>query len=812
MAKLVLLASATCFWANPSLAQDAAGPDGIAAPQNTDNPGDIIVTARRTDERLQDVPISITVLSQQIVNDRNITNTADLGTYTPSLSTNSRFGSESASFAIRGFTQEPRTAPSVGVYFADVVAPRASAANPGGNGAGYGSMFDLQNIQVLRGPQGTLFGRNTTGGAILLVPNKPTDRFEGYVEGTLGNFNARRLQAVLNVPISDTLRVRAGMDWNKRDGYLNNRSGIGVPDYEDVNYIALRLSVVADLSDDLENYTIGTFSQSDTNGAALKAMACNRASASANAVRACEQIDRQNALGYGFWDVENNTPNPMQKTRQWQIINTTTWQASDNLTVKNIASYGQYKVNNTISVFGDNFFVNGQTLSAGGLFSPAPTGNVNDQATFTEELQFQGNFADGTLTWQAGAYLEVSKPLTFSSSYAQLNLVCTDVQKLQCANAPGSVGSVNNANLKDSFNSKGFYAQATYKLTDQLSLTGGIRYTIDVAREHVEYLSYKFPSANTPVMTCHNLLRFDSDPAPNVYAPLPVANQADCGLDFETKSSRPTWLIDLDYKPNDDLLLYVKWARGYRAGNINPINLGLETWKPEKVDTYEGGLKATFGGGLSGNFNIAGFYNDFRDQQLSAILIPQVSGLGGASVIINAGKSRMWGIEIDSSISPIEGLRFDLGYAYLNTKLENFAPPPTPSIYLPPIASAKVGDDLSYSPRNRVTLTGSYTLPLDKNIGRITVSATYAYTDAYFSLARGSTPLAQNNPTNLVNLNVNWKSVLGSPADLSFFMTNVTNDKNWVASAGGYAFLGLDTAVLAPPRMFGFRLRYNLGQ
>src|SRR5690606_38159470 len=117
-----------------------------------------------------------------------------------------------ASFAIRGFVQDFQTAPSVGVYFADVVAPRASSTTPSGNGVGVGHLFDLQNVQVLKGPQGTLFGRNTTGGAVLLVPNKPTGELEGYVEGSLGNHDMWRLQGVLNLPLADTFKVRFDVD------------------------------------------------------------------------------------------------------------------------------------------------------------------------------------------------------------------------------------------------------------------------------------------------------------------------------------------------------------------------------------------------------------------------------------------------------------------------------------------------------------------------------------------------------------------------------------------------------------------------
>src|SRR5262249_48706794 len=147
------------------------------------------VTARRVEERVQDVPISISVYTPDQLQKRNVSNLADLARYTPSLAVNSRYGPERGSFVIRGFAQDLNTNPSVGTYFADVIAPRLNANITSGNGVGSGALFDLQNIQVLKGPQGTLFGRNTTGGAILIVPQKPTRDFGGYVEGTVGNYD-----------------------------------------------------------------------------------------------------------------------------------------------------------------------------------------------------------------------------------------------------------------------------------------------------------------------------------------------------------------------------------------------------------------------------------------------------------------------------------------------------------------------------------------------------------------------------------------------------------------------------------------------
>ena len=213
----------------PAVAQ--VSPAGGAPPPSAsaqEQLNEVIVTARRVEERLQDVPISMTVFSQQQLNNNNVVEAQDLASITPSLSVDNNFGGENTTFSLRGFTQDIGTQPTVGVYFADVVAPRGAASeNPIGDGAGPGSFFDLQNVQVLKGPQGTLFGRNTTGGAILLVPQKPTSEQAGYAEVSYGNFNMWRVQAVENLPLSDTARFRVGVDRMDRNGYTNNDTGIG---------------------------------------------------------------------------------------------------------------------------------------------------------------------------------------------------------------------------------------------------------------------------------------------------------------------------------------------------------------------------------------------------------------------------------------------------------------------------------------------------------------------------------------------------------------------------------------------------------
>jgi iron complex outermembrane receptor protein len=772
--------------------------------------GDIIVTARRTEERLQDVPISITVFNQEQLSQRNVVLASDLATYTPSLSVNQRYGPEKASFAIRGFNQDIGTSPSVGVYFADVVAPRAAGGTVSGNNAGAGSFMDLQNVQVLKGPQGTLFGRNTTGGAVLLVPQKPTDRLEGYVEGSAGNFDMWRAQGVLNVPLAETFKVRVAVDRNKRDGFMRNRSGIGPDRYNDLNYFAGRLSIVGELTPNLENYTIATYSNSFTNGHASHIAVCERDPASRTggqiltAQAACDQIDRQAARGEGFLDVDINKPDPFVKIRQWQVINTTTWQATDTLTIKNIASYSEYRERSSYSLYGDNFTVTAPFPTAGAPFryidvnAPA-AGNSAAQSTFTEELQFQGNTPGGRLNWQAGAYIERSRPIGFSNMFTGILLYCTDISQLECAN-PMGVGFISDSATRHEFDSTGFYAQGTYKLTDTLSVTGGLRYTIDKTTGIGES-SRIFPT--TGLRICDDTLRFGT---------APVSGRSECHNEITQKSEKPTWLIDLDYKPNDNILLYAKYARGYRQGGVSMTNIGVETWGPEKVDAYEIGAKTTFSGAVRGYFNVAGFYNDFQDQQVFGGLVAKPGGPIGGAAIVNAGKSRIQGIEVDASATVFDGLRFDLGYTYLDTEVKELVPielpPESPFLRIEP--SSRTGGPLTLAPKHRVTLGASYTLPLPDSVGEVSLGAIYVHTAK--QLANEVSPIGVMPATDLLNLNVDWADAFGSPVDLAFFVTNVTNEIYPVNVGGSYASAGFDGYYMAPPRMWGFRLRYSFGE
>lgn len=823
----------------------------------------IVVTARRVEENLQDVPISITVFDQEQLTKRNITAANDLATYTPSLSSNERFGQEKSSFAIRGFNQEGETDPTVGVYFAEVVGVRAAGGTTSGSTVGAGAFMDLENVQVLKGPQGTLFGRNTTGGAVLLVPRKPTADFEGYIEGSAGNYDMHRIQGALNIPLAETFKVRLAADHMKRDGYLRNRSGIGPDAYNDRNYLGLRASVVADLTPDLENYIIVQYTKSDTNGFANRLVGCNRDTYDAiiagapsitnttglHSSAACEQVIRQEARGDSLLDVEVGAEDAYLELTQWQIINKTTWQATDELTIKNTMSYGQFYERTRFQLYSDNFFV---SPFIGNLFGfiPLTGGTPYDyvqldtpdgrdtaaQETFVEELQLQYGSADGRFNGVLGGYLEFARPLGSSTNQTAIFLNCDNpTEPATCVNPFPGIGNLTVSSQKKSFDNHGVFAQGTFKLSDKFALTAGARYTWDKIFGVDQSIRRIGAGFNT--ITCRNT---------QLPVTPPITDASQCSNSFTVKSQEPTWLVNLDFTPTEDLLLYAKYARGYRQGTLTFLNPGLETSsRPEKLDSYELGLKASFFGPVRGYLNVAAFYNDLSDQQVRARTTSSADPrAAGGNPIVNAGKSVVKGVEVDASITLFDSLNLTLGYAYLDTEVKEVPARATPgdgtplgelltgTVFDSLTPLAVVGERLPYTPKHKLTLTATYTIPVPETWGDLSVGATFIYvgdqlTDPAFftnpavndintSATGGFIPVrdtvAARLPSyKLLNLNLDLERIGGSPFDLSLFATNVTNEIYAVSTGGAFEAAGIVDAGIAPPRMYGLRIRYNFG-
>jgi iron complex outermembrane receptor protein len=443
----------------------------------------------------------------------------------------------------------------------------------------------------------------------------------------------------------------------------------------------------------------------------------------------------------------------------------------------------------------------------------APGGEFAQQRTVTDEIRVAGKVFGDKLDYQGGVYFEESTPLGPAGAISATFSHCSSYAPVLCNNPLGAA-SVARTNVQNKYRNVGVYFQGVYALTDQLKLTGGIRYTWDRVKNSNTQINYAIPIGS-------------GFSAPTGYScTLFVGTLPDCTVARQAHFHAPTWTLGLDYRANENLLLYGKYSRGYRSGNINvALPPQLSFVQPEKVDSYEVGFKKSFGGSIRGTFNVSAFYNDFRNQILR-INFNRISANTAIAAATNAGKSRIYGLEVESSISPFDGFVVDANYAYLNGKIKKIIFPELPAgSDLAPVGGFLPGDPLVFTPKNKFTLTGTYTLPLDDSLGRVAVGATVAYTDNQLSNAVYRLNAAGQFCTvvvagckvtgpsilpsyTLLNLNLDWTSIGGHPIDLSLFANNVTG-KKYLTYSQVFFTTGFNSRQLGAPRTYGARLKYH---
>ena len=824
-----IMISASSFVAAQA-AVEAASDNGNTPKKRASMLEEVTVTAQRREESAQDVAISITVFNQEQISNANMTNSNDLATYTPSMTTNTRFGPENASFSIRGFTQELRTTASVGVYFAEVVSPRGQTSQTSGDGAGPGTLFDLANVQVLKGPQGTLFGRNTTGGAVLLTPEKPSHEYGGYIEGSLGDSNAERVQGVLNIPVNDKFAMRMGFDSSERDGHLNNITKIGADKLGDVNYTAGRISFLWDITDKVNNYTLFQAVNSETKGYTSRLFACNNAPSEFFTIAisiftgpGCQQqLADQEANGQdGYYDIVSTVPEPITAIKERRFINTTTWIINDDLTFKNIFSYSHLITENGSDIFGTRFpevttallgpitdllpiqliptqISDPNREFAVGVSLPHPDYPVTSQETWVEELQLQGVNLNERLVWQAGLYYETSLPDGPSGNISAGTISC-DMSTLQgdpsnynCFDISGGLlGSVIQNDFRTEYENKAIYAQGSYDLLDSLTLTTGLRYTWDDTEAKGKKIRYPYLGTiqQAPIIQLTN----------------------------PTQSSKaPTGMIELQYRPFDETMVYAKYIRGYRQGSVNPAaDPGVDVFDQEKVDTYEIGAKTSFGGPIPGRFNIAVFDNELTNQQLQTGYISNTSAQTIA--IFNAGKSEIKGFEAELTLLLSDGLTANVSYSRLDTELleqdtDNAAKIGAAAGQFGEFSATPIadqGDELPFAPDESYVASLMYNLPTPISWGTMDLGVTYVYTGEQRAGASSTSPFSMLDAFELWNMNFTWMAMFGSNFDLSVYGTNLTDEEYETYVSATYSVLGFESRMSGLPRQYGARLRYS---
>jgi len=724
-------------------ARTAAG----AASKTNEGSGlqEIIVTARHERENLQVVPISVTAIRGEDIRRKNITSPEDFNTTVPGLTVAATsLDRASVTYTIRGQGQLlGGPDPAVATYFNDV--PTVVT--------GSGFLFDLENLEVLKGPQGTLFGVNSTGGAVLFVPQHPTNDFAGYVDTTVGNYGARRYQAVLNVPlISDVLLVRFATDANYRDGYTTNP--VNGHQYDDTDYQAARLGVTYRPSDRFENYFLLNVGTLNEHGAGNECLIYNP---QGNFVPGAGPLGAacaaQQAYGPRFVNMWIPPLGDYIRTRNYAADDTTTIKLTADVTLKNIFGYREYLYKQSYTNYGTPFSVFEYSLVpnwSAGLGVAAPS-----QKKYSDEIQLHGDSLQHRLHWQSGVFFDTLSPNSRGD---------TDVAQFFGI----TQFTFQSLNWKKRH---AVYGQATYNLTDKLNFTVGARYTEDLRRQ-----------LTTPLNTFGH-------------------------TDLSAKFHATTWNASLQYQLNSNTMLYAASRRGYKSGGFNNVSLeAAQKFQPEYVTDVEVGAKSEFHfRDLKGRINAAMFRSKFdRWQERVTNVYDIPNGRLPFAIVTNVAQGIVQGLDLEATIIPTPHIQISAFYTYLDPYFTSN------TVNGNDYSKAPVAEVV----KHKTSATVRYLFGLPTTIGDASVSATYSWQSSQVGvLSLNVGPTTDPNHGELpaygvLNLRADWKRVLGHPLDLGAFCDNAT-DKTYLILMNNDWVAGEDIGQYALPRMFGVSARWH---
>jgi iron complex outermembrane receptor protein len=627
----------------------------------------ITVTAQRREQLLQETPVAVTAFSTEDLESLSINSTERIAAFTPGLviskASNSNGMMSLFGRGVGNADNSPLVDNKVGLYVDGAYSP-----------SGLSSMFDLmdiERIEVLRGPQGTLYGRNTIGGAINIISRKPTNEFGFKVKGILGHDNKQALRGTVNFPIvPEKVMARLSFTRNTRDGYYRNLlPGRGDKfDDEDVKGFrsALRLLPTEDLSLD---YTFEWIEMDQRNPIFPLRSDCGSGCLTnvvppATQFMVCAfcpfigfpQFFNPNANFAAFATNDNDDVyidgEQFARNKSWNHAVNIEWNLSENVTLKSVSGWRRF-------VFG------GANDLDGSPFNMFHSGQHEFARNFFQELILNGNAGDGRLEYTVGVnwYEQESRLRNYSDQFVDCP-VCTGF-------FPTSQSARTTA---DNYAKAGF-GQATLNVTDRLSLTGGIRYTNE--RRSIQY---QF-CGNDATRSRTNLAGRDYDTCVSFYngvtnVPFLVDRPQDA-IDprsvFANQSARfDGWspMARAQFEWTDSHLTYLTWARGYQSGGFNPrpggasqalLILTSTPFDEESLFSWEAGYKSRwFDDRLQ--LNVAGYYNEFKDQQITTF----VPGGGTVTAVQNAGRSRIRGVEFEALAAPFAGLTVMLSHAWTN--------------------------------------------------------------------------------------------------------------------------------------------------
>jgi iron complex outermembrane receptor protein len=816
-----------------AVAQDAAAPapTAAAAPElapaaaaeaapdlGKDKLETVYVTARRSAEDLQSVPVAVTAFSADDLDREKINSTQDLQGKVPSLTISSASqlrGTELPN--IRGQGASFGASPGVVIYFAEVPVQTHSVTQGQG---GPGKFFDLANLQVLKGSQGTLFGRNTTGGALLLEPHKPDNRYEFAIKQEGSQLSGYTAENVINLPLVDNqLMMRLSSQYVTRGGFTHDV--VSGRDYDNKSYWTSRLGITWRPADNVENYLLAYYTYNNENGTAYVINNINRPGlnyalllevfqlaglptpTTQQEIATFQTLANTSNIGCLWLNLNTGSSNcgqdilDAQHARDvrhvqlgpqvpYDFIKTGTavdqfkWELNEQLALRNIVSYSFLK-------HSFNWNLSGSRAAFNNTDDTRDTYSTN-AGQFTEELQLQGSGLEDRLKFVVGGYYQSIRPIG-PQKITEIGLFF---------NLPSYIYSVVQTTYAP-------YAQASYDLGGLAEFMDGFKLTLGG--------------------------RYTSDS---------TSGSSNAGLGPHSASIRkstPTWTIGLD-KQLDNTLLYGKMSRGYKAGGFEVIaaNPADYTFKPEYVINYELGQKSDFHlGGAPARLDTAAFYTGFSDMQKDAT----DSGGGqhfppafGAATF-NVGKSQIMGLETEGSVRPLPGLTLSANYAlsygkYVRYTLVNNGTTPflDCSGQLIPTNNgqntAAATEDLhciplQFLPRHQASATLQYLLPVDVAGGKLNGSVTYSWTDRQYATpfevpAQEPEPWLASRGLLNASLSLDWLIDAKQAVELRLFGTNLTDKVYRIANSNVWNTVYYESSIYGEPRILGLQLRYGFGE
>jgi iron complex outermembrane receptor protein len=729
---------------------------------------DIVVTARRVSESQQRVPVSLTAISGDILRQKDVTTVLDLPRLAPSLNVTASLSRDTTTFTIRGQRATASTAgtgggPSVVAYFAEAT---TTATGPG-------LFFDLSSVQVLNGPQGTLFGKNTTGGAILFEPQRPTNSFEGYMQGTVGSYGRLDAEGVVNLPIiDDKLLLRVGAQEQTREGFTRNiTTG---RKYDDRNVFSGRASLLFKPSSSFENLTIGYVNNSEENGPGIVLIAVNPAARLAPLLLPILAAQQARGIRAVSLDAKSR-----DARRTIGFVNRTTLNLGSNLTLTNIFSFVHGRSDSARDDDGTPYAIQDSNGALPGTWSANFT-------NLTEELRLSGGIADDLLKFQVGGYTDSVRPVGPQTYTQNLQLAATTSQ-LDATTKTKSYAGFGQAQID---------MGKLITALKGLNLTAGYRYTKNKNAFDLNILLYP------------GILRPPPQPIAGVpcLAP-PTGHYPNCVFGGSKTDNGVSYHLGTDYQLTSKVMLFANYKRGFKAGGFNPFVLAYGgsadapafSYLPEKVDTTEAGIKTEWSlGSVRGRFNVTGYLSKYRNIQAS---VPVVIGNFTTGVIQNAARATIKGLEADGSIRFNNLLSFDAGYSHIDARYDKYV---------------AAGVDLSslpfvYTPKNQYNISGNLTLPLPPEVGSIVLRGTYSWQDrVYAGTTQPNQPFSYIEGYGLVNARLEWNNFLNTKnVDVAFFATNLTNKIYRISVIQQYLAAGYTTAIFGEPRMYGASLRVH---